>query len=172
VNPISARCLSIIHHLITNYLNDGKNVGSHASWLRKRARKNPPSLLPKSVFIELSIDDSSEEMQSSTSSIKQVPEFERCRYNKNGEVIVNLQLIFDGAFANVKTKTKVNKWLMHIKERLNSGKEGVCISSGDIKWTLSLATPQQIQAVTSHTKTTPLCITRRLVQLWHCFGTT
>jgi hypothetical protein len=44
-------------------------------------------------------------MQSSTSSIKQVPEFERCRYNKNGEVIVNLQSIFDGAFTNVKIKT-------------------------------------------------------------------
>jgi hypothetical protein len=44
-------------------------------------------------------------MQSSTSSIKQVPEFERCRYNKNGELIVNLQSIFDGAFTNVKIKT-------------------------------------------------------------------
>jgi hypothetical protein len=101
VNPIWARCLSIIHHLVTNYLNAGKNVGSHASWPRKRAQKNLPSLLPKSVFIESSINGSSEEMQSSTSSIKQVPEFERCRYNKNGEVIVNLQSIFDGAFANV-----------------------------------------------------------------------
>jgi hypothetical protein len=105
VNPISARCLSIIHHLVTNYLNAGENVGSHASRPRKRAQKNPPSLLPKSVFIELSINGSSEEMQSSTSSIKQVPEFERCRYNKNGELIVNLQSIFDGAFTNVKIKT-------------------------------------------------------------------
>jgi hypothetical protein len=52
VNTISERCLSIIHCLVTNYLNDGKNVGSHASWPRKRAQKNPPSLLPKSVFIE------------------------------------------------------------------------------------------------------------------------
>jgi hypothetical protein len=105
VNPILARCLSIIHHLVTNYLSDGENVGSHASRPRKRAQKNPPSLLPKSVFIESSINDSSEEMQSSTSSIKQVPEFERCRYNENGEVIVNLQLIFDGAFADMKIKT-------------------------------------------------------------------
>jgi hypothetical protein len=46
VNPISARCLSIIHCLLTNYLNAGKNVGSRASRLRKRAWKNPLSLLP------------------------------------------------------------------------------------------------------------------------------
>jgi hypothetical protein len=51
----------------------------------RRARK----LLPKSVFIESSINGSREEMQSSTSSVKQVPEFERCRYNENGEVIVH-----------------------------------------------------------------------------------
>jgi hypothetical protein len=44
VNPISARCLSIIHHLITNYLNGDDNVESHASWQRKRARKNLFSL--------------------------------------------------------------------------------------------------------------------------------
>jgi hypothetical protein len=75
VNPISARCLSNIHHLVTNYLNDGEIVGSHASRPRKREWKNPPSLLPKSVFIELSINGSSEEMQSSTLSIKQLPEF-------------------------------------------------------------------------------------------------
>ena len=92
VDPISARCLSIIHCLVTNYLNAGKNVASHASWPRKRARKNPPSLLPKSVFVESSINGSSNEIQSSTSSIEQVPEFERCRYNK-GEVIVNLQFL-------------------------------------------------------------------------------
>jgi hypothetical protein len=73
VNPISARCLSIIHHLVTNYLNDGDNVGSHATWPRKRAQKNPPSLLPKSVFIESSINGSSEEIQSSTLSISWFP---------------------------------------------------------------------------------------------------
>jgi hypothetical protein len=47
---------------------------------------------------------SSKEIQSSTSSIEQVPEFERCRYSKS-EVIVNLQSLFDGAFANMKIKT-------------------------------------------------------------------
>jgi hypothetical protein len=101
VNPISARCLSIIHFFITNYLNGGDNVESHALLPRKRARINPPSLLPKSVFIESSINGSSEEIQSSTSSIEQVPEFVRWRYNK-GEVIVNLQSFFDGAFTNIK----------------------------------------------------------------------
>jgi hypothetical protein len=104
VNPILSRCLSIIHRLITNYLNDGEIVGSHASWPRKRAQKDSSSLLPKSVFTESSINGSSEEMQSSTLSIKQLPEFERCTYNKNGEVIVNLQSDFEGAFANVKAK--------------------------------------------------------------------
>jgi hypothetical protein len=73
-----------------------------ASRLSKRARKDPPSLLPKSVFIASSINGSSEEMQSSTLSVKQ---FERYTYNENGEVIVNLQSVFDGAFANVKIKT-------------------------------------------------------------------
>jgi hypothetical protein len=87
-------------------------------------------------------------------------------------VIVNLQSVFDGAFANVKIKSKVYKWSMRINERLNSGKQRVHISSGDIKWTLLLATPQRIQAVMSHSKATQLCTTRRLAQLWHCFGTT
>jgi hypothetical protein len=86
-------------------LNDVKIVGSHASRLSNRARKDPPSLLPKSVFIESSINGSSEEMQSYTSSIKQLPEFEKCPYNENGEVIVNLQSDFYGAFANMKIKT-------------------------------------------------------------------
>ena len=55
-------------------------------------------------------------MQSSTSSIKQVPEFERCRYNENGEVIVNLQSIFDGAFTNVKIKT-ISKQVSEVHQR-------------------------------------------------------
>jgi hypothetical protein len=59
---------------------------------------------------------SSEEMQSSTSSIKQVPEFEKCRYNENGEVIVNLQSIFDGAFASMKIKT-VSKQVSEVHQR-------------------------------------------------------
>jgi hypothetical protein len=86
-------------------LNDVKIVGSHASRPSKRAWKDPPSVLPKSVFIESSIHGSSEETQSYTSSVTQLPEFERCTYNKNGEVIVNLQSVFDGVFANVKIKT-------------------------------------------------------------------
>ena len=73
VNPILARCSSIINCLMTLYLNGGDNVGSHVSWPRKRARKNPLWLLPKSVFIESSINGSSEKMQSSTLSIEQVP---------------------------------------------------------------------------------------------------
>jgi hypothetical protein len=55
-------------------------------------------------------------MQSSISSVNQVPEFERCRYNKNGEVIVNLQSIFDGAFANVKIKT-ISKQVSEVHQR-------------------------------------------------------
>ncbi len=39
VNPISARCSSIINHLVTNYLNGGDNVESHAWWPRKRKGK-------------------------------------------------------------------------------------------------------------------------------------
>jgi hypothetical protein len=36
VNPILARCLYIIHHLVSNYLNCGDNVESHALQPRKR----------------------------------------------------------------------------------------------------------------------------------------
>jgi hypothetical protein len=74
---ISARCISIIHHLVTNYLNGGDSVESHALWPRKRARINPLSLLPKSVFIESSINGSSKEIQISTLLAKQAPEFKK-----------------------------------------------------------------------------------------------
>jgi hypothetical protein len=63
MNPILARCSSIINCLMTLYLNGGDNVGSHVSWPRMRARKNPLWLLPKSVFIESSINNSSKEIQ-------------------------------------------------------------------------------------------------------------
>ncbi len=88
-----------IHYPLSHHqlLNGADNVESPAYRPRKRPRKNPPSLLPKSVFIESSINGSSEEIQFSTLSIEQVPEFERCRYNE-GEVIVNLQSVFHGAF--------------------------------------------------------------------------
>jgi hypothetical protein len=97
-------------------LNDGKIVGSHASRPSKRAWKDPQSLLPKSVFIESSINGSSEEMQSYTLSVKQLPEFERCTYNKNGEVIVILQSVFVGVFAIVKIKT-ISKQLVYAHKR-------------------------------------------------------
>ena len=67
VNPILARCLLIIHCLVTNYLNDGDNVGSHASRPRKRAQKKSTvigqpkychhlnrMLVPQGVFLMLS----------------------------------------------------------------------------------------------------------------------
>jgi hypothetical protein len=60
---------------------------------------------------------------------------------------------------------------VHQRE-INFGKHVVCDFAGEIKWMLSPATPLQIQDVTSNSKTTPLGTTRRLVQLWHCFGTT
>jgi hypothetical protein len=42
VNPISVSCLSIIHHLISNYLKGGDNVESHAS--RPRVVKDKSSV--------------------------------------------------------------------------------------------------------------------------------
>jgi hypothetical protein len=148
VNSILARCLSIIHCLVTNYLNDGKIVGSHASRPRKRARKDPPSLLPKSIFIELSINGCSEEMQSSTLSIKQLPEVERWRYNKNGEVIVNLQSVFDGAFANVNIKT-ISKQVVDVHKRKIKLWEamGMCFFRG-----------YQMDIVAGYTPMKPSCI--------------
>jgi hypothetical protein len=104
VNPILARCISIIHHLVSNYLNGGINVEYHALQPRKRERINPASLVPKSVSIESSINDSSEEIHSSTSSVQQVPEFGKHKY-KDCVVIVKLQLVFDGAFPYMKIKT-------------------------------------------------------------------
>jgi hypothetical protein len=94
VNPLLVRCLSVIHHLMSNYLNGGDNVESQASQPRKRARINPVSLLPISVFITSSINGSSKEIQSSTSSVQQVPAFGKHRYKK-GEVRVNLQKVFE-----------------------------------------------------------------------------
>ncbi len=116
VNHILARCMQIINHLVRNYLNGGDNVECHDSQPRKRVRMNKASLVPKSVFIESSINGSSEEIQSSTLSIEQVPEFERCMYNKNGEVIVNLQSVFDGAFTHVKIKT-ISKQVVDVHQR-------------------------------------------------------
>ncbi len=116
VNPILARCLSIIHHLVSNYLNGGDNVESPTLlWLRKRTRINPAFLVPKSIFIESSINSSSKEIQSSTSTIKQVPEFEKCRCDK-GEVIVDLQSVFDGAFPDMKIKT-ISKQVFDISKK-------------------------------------------------------
>jgi hypothetical protein len=49
---------------------------------------------------------------------------------------------------------------------------GTC-SAGEMKWTLSPSTPPQwIQAVTSHSKTTRLGTTKRVVQPQDWFGTT
>jgi hypothetical protein len=116
VNPLLARCLSIIHCLVTNYLNGGDNVEPPAYRPRKRPRKNPPSLLPKSVFIESSTNGSSKEIQFSTLSIEQVPEFERCRYKKGEVIVVNLQSVFHGAFPNVKIKT-ISKQVVDAHQR-------------------------------------------------------
>jgi hypothetical protein len=66
---------------------------------------NKVSLVPKSVFIESSINSSSEEIPSSTSSVLHEPEFEE-RKCKDGVVIVELWSVFHGAFLDVKIKTK------------------------------------------------------------------
>ncbi len=50
VNPILARCLSIIHYLVTNYLNGGDNVESHALWLRKRAKDKSTIVVTQICF--------------------------------------------------------------------------------------------------------------------------
>jgi hypothetical protein len=117
VNPISGTCLSTIHYLVNNNLNCGDNVESQALQQRKRARINQLSLwlLPKSVFIESSINGSSEEIQSSTSSVQQVPEFGKHIYKK-GEVRVNIQSVFDGAFSSIKIKT-VSKQVGYVHQR-------------------------------------------------------
>ncbi len=105
VNHISARCMQIINRLVRNYLNGGDNVECHDSLPRKRVRMNKASLVPKSVFIESSINSSSEEIPSSTSSVLQVPEFGE-RKCKDGVVKVQLWSVFHCAFLDVKIKTK------------------------------------------------------------------
>jgi hypothetical protein len=104
-------------------------------------------LLPKSVFIESSINGSSEEMQSYTLSIKQLPEFKNCTYNKNGEVIVNLQSVFDGAFPNVKIKT-ISKQVVDAHKRKIKLWEarGMCFFRG-----------YQMDIVAEYTPTNPSC---------------
>jgi hypothetical protein len=144
VNPILANCLSIIHCLVSNYLNGCDNVESHASRSRRRARINPASLVPNSVFIESSINGSSEEIQSSTSSVKQVPEFKKCRYNK-GELIVNLQSVFDGAFSNMKIKT-ISKQVVDVHQRKIKLWEA---------WGTHFCRGNQMDVVTSYTPMNP-----------------
>jgi hypothetical protein len=103
-------------------------------------------LLPKSVFIECSINGSSKELQSSTLSIKQVPEFERCRYNE-GKVIVNLQSVFDGAFPNVKIKT-ISKQVVNAHQRK--------IKLWEARGT-HFCRGNQMDVVASYTPTNPSC---------------
>jgi hypothetical protein len=66
---------------------------------------NKASLVPKLVFIESSINSSSEEIPSSTSSDLQVPEFGELKC-KDGVMIVQLWSVFHGAFLDGKIKTK------------------------------------------------------------------
>jgi hypothetical protein len=86
-------------------------------------------------------------MQSYTSSVKQLPEFERCTYNENGEVIINLQSVFDGAFANVKIKT-ISKQVVDAHKRKIKLWEamGMCFFRG-----------YQMDIVAGYTPTNPRC---------------
>jgi hypothetical protein len=156
-NPILARCLSIIHHLVSKYLNGGDNVESHALWLRKRERINPASLVPKSVFIESSINSSSKEIHSSTSSIQQVPEFGKCWY-KDSVVIVKLQSVFDGAFPNVKITT-ISRQVVDVHQR----KMNLWESQGT-----RFCRGNQMDDVSGFTPTNPRCnITLKDNSIWY-----
>jgi hypothetical protein len=74
-------------------------------------------------------------------SVKQVPEFERCRYNE-GEMIVNLQSFFDGAFPNMKIKT-ISKQEVNVHQRMLKLWEawGMCFFRGKLADAVASYTP-------------------------------
>jgi hypothetical protein len=73
--PVSQECLQIFNCLISQYLNAVNELESYAVCPTKKARVGKGSLVPKSVFIELSIHNSMDDMASSNASITELPEF-------------------------------------------------------------------------------------------------
>jgi hypothetical protein len=59
-------------------LNDVDGLESHALHPSKKARIGKGSLVPKSVFIESSINSSIDDMPSFNASIKELTEFGQC----------------------------------------------------------------------------------------------
>jgi hypothetical protein len=84
-------------------LNGVGELESYAVCPTKKARVGKGSLVPKSVFIESSIDSSIDDMASFNASIKELPEFGQ-RTLKNGDILIDLKSIFDTAFPNVKIR--------------------------------------------------------------------
>jgi hypothetical protein len=70
-------------------LNDVDGLESHALCPSKKARIGKGSLVPKSVFIESSIDSSIDYTFSFNASIKELTDFGQ-RTLKNGEVMIHL----------------------------------------------------------------------------------
>ena len=107
-NPISQGTLRIYNRIISEYLNGVDSLESHSLRPSKKARLGKGLLVPKSVFIESSIDSSSIDNTSSfndsfNDSIKEVTEFGQ-RTLKNGQVLIDLKSVFETAFPNVKVK--------------------------------------------------------------------
>ena len=103
--PISKECLQIFNRLISDYLNGTGELESFAARPAKKARVlGLGALVPKSVFIESSIDSSIDDTASlNTPAIKEITEFGKRTLIK-GEVSIDLKAIFDTAFPNVKIK--------------------------------------------------------------------
>ena len=102
-NSLSHGCLQIFNRIISDYLNGVDGLESHAPRPSKKARLGKGSLVPKSVFIESSIDSSIDDTPSFNDSIKELTEFGK-RTLKNGEVLIDLKSVFATAFPNVKIK--------------------------------------------------------------------
>ena len=101
--PVSQECLQIFNCLISEYLNGVGELESYAIRPTKKARVGKGSLVPKSVFIESSINSSIDDTASFNASIKELPEFGQ-RTLKNGDILIDLKSIFDTAFPNVKIR--------------------------------------------------------------------
>jgi hypothetical protein len=84
-------------------LNGAGELESYAIHPTKKARVGKGSLVPKSVFIELSIHSSIDDTASFNASIKELLEFGQ-RTLKNGDILIDLKSIFDTAFPNVKIR--------------------------------------------------------------------
>ena len=119
--PISPTCLKFCYGLLGEYTNNGASdvvPDTDCFHTSKRRRIDTPSLVPKSVFIESSINNSSDHIPSFNDSSVEAAEFGERVHGSDGEVTADLKSVFEGAFPNVKIKTVSRTVIGHKKRHI------------------------------------------------------